>query len=564
MRNNARVKLAVLAVGLAAALVPIPMTVAPALADEIGNLYLSPNNASDPDMQECVSGGVLGYCMYTSQDLNEAGNYPMSNTLGFFSTDGLHWTAQGNNGVIFSESAYVNRGWVQSGAKHLWAPTMYRGGGDTYYLFVPDVSDTSQQHSSSFIGVSVSTSGPFGPFTPMTRITNTMPDPNNFNQPWNGGYASDPAIFHESVRGGGTYLVFANGDTSSRNCGNISIAALDTNTMSISNPQIIAINGIGALGVQSGSCISTGMPYLEGASLYRTDLSGWGPGAPGPYLLAFAAKPTSRPAACASNLGQPNTANEVIAYAVAPTVTGPYTYKGILMCGSSTEWTNQATLMPLKTADSVDGNVHRAIAMYYHDGPSGNHNRKVHAQCLAFGGGNFAATMRPVSTSQGFMPSFTECMAGDVKSSWGFQQPNGQMLTTLLNVSGVANGTVNSGLGRVAMGHYERFEVADSNGAFTQPAGLIGFTGTISGADLFSHANLKWVADQGVCESAFASSYFPRYSLNLTWDENTKRENVVIVNQGALTNLNGQGGCLTTGTFATTFNLMHYYNNFPL
>lgn len=557
MRIKIRARLAVLAVGLAAALVPIPTTMTPALADETGNLVLSPNNASDPDIQECVSGGVLGYCMYTSQDLNQSGNYPMSNTLGFFSTDGLHWTAQG---VIFSESAYVSRGWVQSGAKHLWAPAMYRSG-DTYYLFDPDVSDTSQQHSSSFIGVSVSNSGPFGPFTPMTRITNPMGDPNNFNQPWNGGYASDPAVFHDNVRGGGTYLVFANGDTSSRNCGNISIAALDEATMSISNSQIIAINGVNALGVQSGSCISTGMPYLEGASLYRTDLGYWGTGAPGSYLLVFAAKPTSRPAACASNLGEPNTANEVIAYAVASSATGPYTYKGILMCGSSTEWTNQATLMPLKTADSVDQNTHRAIAMYYHDGPSGNHNRKVHAQCLAFGGGSFAATMRPVSTSQGFMPSFTECLAGDVKTSWGLQEPNGQMLTTLLNVSGVANGTLNDGLGRVAMGHYERFEVADSNGFFTQPAGLIGTTGTFSSADLFSHANLKWVGSQGSCEVAFVSSRSPSYSVNFSWDPNTQRENVTIVDRGAPTNLNGQGGCLTTGSFSTTFNLMHYYNN---
>jgi hypothetical protein len=36
-------------------------------------------------------------------------------------------------------------------------------------------------------------------------------------------------------------------------------------------------------------------------------------------------------------------------------------------------------------------------------------------------------------------------------------------------------------------------------------------------------------------------------------------ENVTIVDQGALTNLGGQGGCLATGTWATTFNLVHYY-----
>ena len=148
---------------------------------------------------------------------------------------------------------------------------------------------------------------------------------------------------------------------------------------------------------------------------------------PGPFLLVFAAKPTSTPSGCAANLGQPNSANEVIAYATATSVTGPYTYKGILMCGSSTEWTNQATLMPLRTLFGND----TAIAMYYHDGPAGNHNRKVHAQCLPFGGGNFVATMRPVTAAQ--QPSFSSCMAGRLRATWGLQEPNGQMVTTCIS-----------------------------------------------------------------------------------------------------------------------------------
>jgi hypothetical protein len=139
--------------------------------------------------------------------------------------------------------------------------------------------------------------------------------------------------------------------------------------MSISNSQLISINGVNALGTAGSTCGATGQPYLEGPSLYRTD--SWGTGVPGPYLLEFAAKPTSRPSACAANLGEPNTANEVIAYATAQSPTGPYTYKGILMCGSSSEWTDQATLMPLQLTDFW-GNTHQAIAMYYHDGPGGN------------------------------------------------------------------------------------------------------------------------------------------------------------------------------------------------
>ena len=86
MRRSIRVSFAALVVGLAAIAVPIAAAPSPALANETGGLYLSPNNASDPDMEQCSFQGVNGYCMYTSQDLNQGGNYPMSNTLGFFST----------------------------------------------------------------------------------------------------------------------------------------------------------------------------------------------------------------------------------------------------------------------------------------------------------------------------------------------------------------------------------------------------------------------------------------------------------------------------------------------
>ena len=348
--------MAALVVGLAAIAVPITAAPSPALANESGGLYLSPNNASDPDMEQCSFQGVNGYCMYTSQDLNQGGNYPMSNTLGFFSTDGYSWTAEG---TVLSEQAYIDQGWVPANAKHLWAPAAYQGGDGNWYLFVPDITDVNQQHSSSFIGVSRSTNGPFGPFTPIARITNPMTDPAHSNQAWNGGYASDPDVLSVPVRGGGRWMVFANGDTSSTNCGTLSIAALDDSMTSISGSQLITINGASVL----GTCGSTGQPYEEGASLYYS--AQWGPEVPGPFLLVFAAKPTSTPSGCNSNLGQPNSANEVIAYATATSVTGPYTYKGILMCGSSTEWTNQATLMPLRTLFGND----TAIAMYYHDGP---------------------------------------------------------------------------------------------------------------------------------------------------------------------------------------------------
>jgi hypothetical protein len=541
--------LAALVLGLAAIAVPITAALPPALANESGGLYLSPNNASDPDMVQCSFQGVNGYCMYTSQDLNQSGNYPMSNTLGFFSTDGYSWTAEG---TVLSEQAYIDQGWVPANAKHLWAPDAYQGVDGNWYLFVPDVTDVNQQHSSSFIGVSRSTNGPFGPFTPIARITNPMTDPAHNNQAWNGGYASDPDVLSVPVRGGGRWMVFANGDTSSTNCGTLSIAALDDSMTSISNSQLITINGASAL----GTCGSTGQPYEEGASLYYS--AQWGPEVPGPFLLVFAAKPTSTPSGCAANLGQPNSANEVIAYATASSVTGPYTYKGILMCGSSTEWTNQATLMPLRTLFGND----TAIAMYYHDGPAGNHNRKVHAQCLPFGGGNFVATMRPVTAAQ--QPSFSSCMQDGYVDTWGLQEPSGQMVTTCISCGGGHyNGEMTDGFGRIAMGPYEQFLVDSSSGGYVPPSGYapIYFSGTVSNVDLIAKANGKYVySDHNVAIAEGTNPSYGGNSVNLTYNGATGGENVTLTINNKSTYVNGTGDLSTDGATSTTFNVIHYYN----
>jgi hypothetical protein len=123
----------------------------------------------------------------------------------------------------------------------------------------------------------------------------------------------------------------------------LSIASLNGTTMAdlTSTPQEIQINGIGVL----GNCGGKGRPYLEGPSLYGLPFTTGLAGVPGPYTLVFAAKPTSVPVEC-RQFGQPNTANEVLAYATSTSgPTGPYTYKGLLMCGSSSDWTNQATIV---------------------------------------------------------------------------------------------------------------------------------------------------------------------------------------------------------------------------
>src|SRR5438552_2656910 len=83
----------------------------------------------------------------------------------YFSTDGLSWTSQG---PVFTESKYVSKGWTPSGANHLWAPQMYYSN-SKYWLFVPDVSDLANESTSSYIGVS-SSSSPFGPFTVQAKL----------------------------------------------------------------------------------------------------------------------------------------------------------------------------------------------------------------------------------------------------------------------------------------------------------------------------------------------------------------------------------------------------------
>ncbi len=427
-----------------------------ASADQTVNYYATTSNGSDPDVEHCevtyYGMPTEGYCMYTSQDLGASGNYPMTNTEGYFSTDGVNWTAEG---TVFSESQYVSKGWTPSGAKHLWAPSMALGNDGNYYLYVPDISNVSQQHTSSYIGVSRSTSGPFGPFTPLAKV--------NIPTSLNSGYASDPDVLWDES--GTRYLVYANGDTSSPTCGGISIATLDSSMTSIDgSPQQLSISGIGSL----GNCGNTGHPYMEGASLYWT--ASWGAGLPGPYVLEFAAKPTSTPSGCNSN-AEPNTANEVIAYATANSPTGPYTYRGILMCGSGTEWTNQASLMPMTTQDGL----HTALAMVYHDGPSGNHNRKLHAQCLTFGDGAFASTERPVNVSQGWMPDFGDCMAGYDAVTWGLRY-GGKMVSSVLNTSGDSNGQLVLN-GSIAQGQWEGFSVSDG-ATIHEPTDYVWSSGT--------------------------------------------------------------------------------------
>jgi hypothetical protein len=449
MSYRKSVRLAALAASVAGLLVVSGLTAPVASADETGSYLVSNTiNASDPYAIQCndAATGFYGTCLYTSSDLgsgNTADNpYPMNQTRLFTLASGLdpgvqsNWVPRGPGGVVFNESQITTNqpgGFVPAGANHLWAPAAAYGPDGNMYLYVPDVSDKSSTgvHTSSHIAVASSAS-PFGPFSYIKQMS--IP-----------GYASDPEVLPATVTETVPYLVWANGD--GNNCGGLSIASLNGTTMAdlTSTPQEIQINGIGVL----GNCGGKGRPYLEGPSLYGLPFTTGLAGVPGPYTLVFAAKPTSVPVEC-RQFGQPNTANEVLAYATSTSgPTGPYTYKGLLMCGSSSDWTNQATIVPLTDNIGV-----KRLIMIHHDGPSGTPKRKLHAECLYYGNGWFGTATR---TSTG---SIHDCIVhGDLEGPIvAFRSTqNGKIVTA--ESAGASSLRAN----RYIVGPWERFQIFNEN-----------------------------------------------------------------------------------------------------
>lgn len=378
----------------AALISPVPS--ASAYADETAfHLVSDTINTSDPFAIACSdpASGFVGTCLYTSSDIGQAsagtnGNpYPMSQTRLFTLPQGADPSVQSNwqnRGVVFSENQLP---FVPANSNHLWAPTVaYSAVFGEWILYVPDVTiDTPAGQSTSSTIAIASSSSPFGPFQ-FSGLTINVP-----------GYASDPAVLQATD--GSQWMAYANGDFS--NCGGISIAGLSGNMVDTTvTPQQVQIFGIGAL----GDCGGLGRPYLEGPQIY--DTRSWNnPDIPGPYLMIVAAKPDHTPTEC-GGIPQPNSQNEVIAWATASQPQGPYTYDGLLMCGSSTEWTNQASLLMMPDKTGVN-----RLVMFYHDGPGGQPNRKVHAECLFYGGGLGMATRSESWTDIGFSsPTFSSCM----------------------------------------------------------------------------------------------------------------------------------------------------------
>ena len=373
---------------------------APAFADITTSYFGTVGNASDPHAFPCKRNNVEGYCLVTSKDLNAApinpggpaeNYYPMDTTLSFFSSDGLYWGIQGN---AINEQTIQNAGFPGMGTNdHLWAPAVRpvknTNGTWGYYLYTPDLTNAGDKLASK-IFVSYSTDPLVGYGT--TNIPNfTQGGVAKKVAQLNGtGYMSDPEVFTDladrtSPDLSKDYLIWANGDYST--CGDISIAKMtNVGTINTATAQRITINGLSVL----GTCGSSGHPYIEGASLYRSDWWKSAPqgGYPGPYVLVAAIKPSVVPPQCAV-AGNTNNTNQVIGYATSTSVTGPYTFRGVLSCGSTTEWTNQGTIQEVKTEKGE-----WRLVLVHHDGLAAPgqtpRNRQMHSECLlTTGAGQF-------------------------------------------------------------------------------------------------------------------------------------------------------------------------------
>lgn len=492
---------------LGATIATVVGLVAAALPASADNSYdfASSSNASDPAYYKCYSQALSkpGWCLTTSQDRNEApinvggpaeNYYPMSKTLTFFSLDGLKWDAPkvGLDEKLL-KTLNSNGSWVSlEGTKHQWAPAvryLRTPGGraerpvDNYFMYTPNLINKNDKYSArTWVTYSTNPSTGFGnqaiwghpQGTFETQIVGipTAAEEAKFKAKYP-LYISDPDVFTDSGDNSydywdhefDDYLIWADGDAAS--CGGISMRKM-TNQWTVQkfsdpNQAWLNITGLNSGPNALGQCVkkypvsqTIDRPYLEGASLFhsgRWSASRTSEGLPGPYVLVFAAKPQKTPAACSTSYGEPGTANEVIAYATSNSVTGPYAYQGIIMCGSSTEWTNQATIEEVKATDGTS-----RLVLIYHDGPrDGNRNRQLHAECLYASNGKFLKTMRSsdgVSTLNGVR-------------NWCLNKPDVFALNSKLN--GKVVSATSNGLAATAtyIGTYEQFSKTAAGNSVT-------------------------------------------------------------------------------------------------
>jgi hypothetical protein len=297
-----------------------------------------------------------------------------------------------------------------------------------------------------------------------------------------------------------------------------------------------------------GNCGETGRPYLEGPQIYQTSSFGVAD-IPGPYLLVVAAKPDNPPAEC-TGYPQPDKPNEVLAYATATSPQGPYTYQGILMCGSSTEWTNQGSLLMMPDQTGTN-----RLVLFYHDGPDrnmvGSPERKVHAECLFYGSGNIAMVTRSESwTDLGFSsPTFSSCMANanysdDSTVGLMFSGAWGPFAPPQHYVTAENQGASDLVFNRPTIGPWERFHL-----------NVVSSGQSNENVDIQSLANGEWVTTQidgHLLANSVTLPSSPQFSTDGSiWNGRGCTHLVAYANNGAL-GLDNSGLVLAQGSVGST------------
>lgn len=312
--------------------------------------------------------------------MNQSGNWPMNKTYAYSLKDDTadpgvasSWT---DHGAIVDEQRDYK--W-SAGSNHLWAPDVFKGPDGLFYAYVPDVPPGGSDNSRIGVMVASSPTGPYAPPSGFTTSTNFLPEISDRN------YMSDPSTFADPKDPNQQrYMLYADGDfnSSSHGCGHLSIAKLDQTTSKLTSNQKVVINGA----PNNGSCTPA---YIEGGEIGYFGDAGFDGN--GKYFLYFAMKESNN--------------TESIAYATADTVTGPYTYQGMIMNGAGgSGWTNQAAI--------VEWQGH--YLFFYHNDPRGGANpqRQVFLECVGISNGKISSVSRGSYKTLNDCPKASTGMSG--------------------------------------------------------------------------------------------------------------------------------------------------------
>jgi hypothetical protein len=139
-------------------------------------------------------------------------------------------------------------------------------------------------------------------------------------------------------------------------------------------------------------------------------------------------------------------------------VQGPYNYQGIIMCGSTSEWTNQATITKINGPGAHDP----WVIAYHDDTTAAAKVRYIHAECLFVGDKKIAGVFRQ---RQDAPNGFNDCTSSN-SVAWEYSgitvadanvTPGDAAGPRLLHAANSGNDPVK--VARYAVGTWERFNL---------------------------------------------------------------------------------------------------------